>query len=365
MAPYAGPLSAQGPYYVNIWNQFDQPLVSTQMTRRFPTEDAAYDFCRQVEDGIISTQRLISESSEALHILSQKEHEAAKRVLEMFFSTLQARGISPDVVSSVVQAYEDLPPAASKLLRNAQVLDGIKQNLPEPEPPRLAFGLWLEAAQRDVDVCLEDADTGEHYVPAVCYLTEDDKLDPDLQYTSLEQWLFTLPVEKVETTQDNSQIVKLRTDFSCDQTNFLLGENEYGFSTQDWANLFDRAYYADADFTARLNYLQAGTPFEAPFDPHRMDSASPEDRQELLQFLERYPDALVAPAADDFLVVYHLLNKPGAPYVYAEDCAVCAKATEPGRGLASTLAARLGDAQQRVTPGDDRVQEPAYTHETL
>lgn len=351
-------LDPRGPYYINVYNQFDEPLVDTHQIRRFHTEEEAETFCRQIESGEIDVHALARESSDALHAQVRKEQEAAKTILSSFWSLMRSKGLTREDVLDVIHGYESLPALSRRMLVDHSKLNSVKEEILTPAPERVTFGTWFETTQNDVDVCVEDAETGEHYLPAVCYLTEDDKKDPDLQYTDLEQWLFTLPVERVETSQDNSQYVVLKTDFSCDETNFLLGDGSFGFDTQKWANLYDRACYADAEFSVRLRYLQTGTPFEVPFDPHCMDAASPADRQALLQFLEDPSHAFVAPAKGNFLVVYHL-TETAKGGVRNEDCAVCARQTEPGRGLTASLESKLGDAQHRVAPDDIRDTSPA------
>lgn len=360
LSPPEDPMVPAGPYYVSIADQSGAELVSTYLSHRFLTKISATDFCQRVADGRYPLHRVIYEAENA-QAQQREDHEATLRnKLEEFFHTAQSKGVAPDTFLSLLAAYEQLPAESREMLSDPYVVVSFQKDHPMPETGTMTFGTWLETTKADVDVCLVDADTGEHYLNAVCYLSEEDREDPDLQYSDLEQWLFTLPVEKVLTTEYNTQLLALRTDFSCDQVDFLLGESEFGFSDQKWATLYDRAYYADAEFGARLAFLRSGTPFEVPFDPSHMDAASPADRMDLLRFWNDHPDAFIAPAQDDFLVVYYLVNTPDGG-VRPVDCPVCATLTAPGRGLASSLEAKMDRAQQRAESIAGNIN-PTLTH---
>lgn len=346
------PLYEATPYYVSIRDKVGTPLCDTFLTHRFEKQAQALTFCHSVANGTRPIRQIMKEAQAAFEIWNKNQSNIAVQSIDAFLSQVQALGISQEQLKGVFAAYDRLPAEARKLVRDEALLKRYARDYPVPDrtphQDPISFGAWLETTKTDVDVCLVDKDTGEHDLNAVCYLSEDDRKDPDLQYSDLEQWLFTLPVDHV-LNQDGCQLVVVNTDFTIEQTDFLLGHSVDGFESREMSNLFHRANWADADFSARLAYLQNGTPFEVPFDSTCMDSADPNERRELCTFLSAHPNAYIVPAAADGLYVVYCVEPNQVGTLHQEDCAVCARKTEPGKGIAFTLEGKLYRAQNKIT----------------
>lgn len=347
------PLFDAGPYYVSIRDKAGAPLCNTILTHRFENEKQAKAFCSDVAKGRVTLAQLMKQCQAAFETWTKNQAHLAKQSFETFMTLVGALGISAEQLKELLTAYDHLPHQAREMVRDGEQVKRFNLNHPDanriPDRGAMTFGAWLEAAKTDVDVCLVDKDTGEHYLDAVCYLSEDDRKDPDLQYSELEQWLFTLPVDHV-LNQGGCQLVVVNTDFTIEQTDFLLGQSIDGFESRKAANLFHRANWADADFSARLAYLKDGTPFEVPFDATCMDSADPGERQELCAFLSAHANVFIVPAAADGLYVVYSVDESPVGVLHQEDCLVCARATEPDRGIAFTLEGKLFRAQSKNTP---------------
>lgn len=356
---------AKGHLYVSIRGSEGLHLASTILTHRFQTEQEATAFCQDVANGKYPIKTLMTEEQHAFeHWLSVRD-QIGKTHFEAFLAHVQTMGVSPDTLKTIFGLYDKLPAEARKMIRDEQAVSQFQAKHPMPaKEDKITFGAWMKASKRDVDVCLVDSDTGEHYLDAVVYLTDRDQKDPDLQYSPLENWLFTLPVERVVNEGYNADLVIVNTDFTMAQTDFLLGHSEDGFDSQEWANLYDRAHYADAEFEARLAFLTNGTPFEVPFDGNCMDAASISDRKELCAFLESHDKLYVVPAKNDLLVVYSLSQKPSGG-ISAEDCLVCVKETEPGKGIASTLEGKIACAKSQANSGQDSLKQPDHENERI
>lgn len=110
------PLNANGIYYVSIRNKFHQPLVDTNLTHHFPTEDAAQAFCAEIDAGTVSVYQLISESVHAFEHWEDPQLTAEKAAVAAFLSDIQAHGIPPDTLLPILAAYDELPGHARDLL---------------------------------------------------------------------------------------------------------------------------------------------------------------------------------------------------------------------------------------------------------
>lgn len=259
-------------------------------------------------------------------------------------------GIERDEAATVLQAL------GYALLDKELYPDSPPKPYVKPQAKHLiTLGDYVDFHKEDIDVCLMDKDTAEHYLPCMCYVDEEDRKDPELEYTSQENWLRSLPLSRIN-KRDGCPLAVVETEYTADQTDFLLGYTEEGFETREWANLFRRADWADADFAQRLAYLEHGTPFERPFDTLNMDATDPAHRNELCKFLAEHDNALVCEAGvgvENFLFVYTFApNEKGRLILTA--CDVYARETEPGKGLASTIEGKIHLAkykQSSVTMG--------------
>lgn len=351
-----------GSFYVVIRDQIGYILSSTSLTHRFSDPEEATSFCVQVANSSIKIQDLVAEEQKAFDARQKNQMEAATQEFHHFMKEIQGIGVNEQQLQQLMAAYDKLPAEARGMIRDPDCVKNFVAENPMPEKKKtITFGEWMEASKYDVDVCLVDSDTGEHALDAVCYLTAEDKR-AGLEYSPLEEWLFSLPVERIINEGYNAQLLTVKTEYTMEQTDFLLGYSLDGFDDMEMWALYKRADLADADFNARLNYLKDGTPFETPFDGACMDAASPSDRKELCAFLTTHPNALITPAQGDGLFVVYSVEFNGKGGMHNEDCMVCVKMTEPGKGLTSTIDGKVFYAQQKAQQASDHNQ-PVITPE--
>lgn len=208
----------------------------------------------------------------------------------------------------------------------------------------ITLGEYMDINQNNIEVCLVDSDTAKHLMDCVCYLDEEEQKDPEWGYTPLESWLRSLPLSHVQ-NGNGCPLAVVNTEYSVDQTDFLLGYSEEGFETLEWSNLSRRAEAAEADFEQRLAFLENGTPFERPFDALNMDAETPAQRKELCQFLAEHENALVCEdelvrEGETVLFVYSFTTHENGRMSLVV-CDVFARETEPGKGLASTIEGKI------------------------
>jgi len=248
-------------------------------------------------------------------------------------------GIEKDEAATVLQAI-------GYALLDAELYPEGKISFPAKTVQRqpVTLGEYMDINQNDIDVCLVDKDTAERLMDCVCYLDEEEQKDPEWGYTPLENWLRSLPLSHVQ-DWNGCPLAVVNTEYSVDQTDFLLGYSEEGFETLEWSNLSRRAEAAEADFEQRLAFLENGTPFERPFDALNMDAETPAQRKELCQFLAERENALVCEddlvrEGETVLFVYSFTTHENGRMSLVV-CDVFARETEPGKGLASTIEGKI------------------------
>lgn len=216
---------------------------------------------------------------------------------------------------------------------------------PQTKQP-MTFGQYLDIYQNDLDVILVDKDTAEHSMDCVCYLDEDERNDPEWGYSPLETWLRSLPMSHV-VKWNGCPVAVVNTEYSVDQTDFLLGYTQDGFETREWSNLAKRADWAAADFEQRLAFLENGTSFERPFDAFNMDVFDFAQRNELCKFLAENENALVCDGGDENSLLVYAVTTDEKNRINPVTCDVYARETEPGKGLASTIEGKIQLAKHK------------------
>lgn len=314
-----------------------EDYVYTERSLRFPTADAAKAFCEKIASGEVTLDQLKQAEEQAQQAHKDKEYREAEQLTNAFLSKLKDWGVSPVLVPDIFRGYRDLNEKATELF--FEHIEKLKQALqPENAEPKMTLAKYLDGYRNDIDVCLEDKDTGEHLLNAICYLSEEDLQDPDYFYEDWENWILSLPLD--HTVDINGCIMAVvKTDYSWDETCFLLGQNE--FESNQWEGLYLRSRWAGAEFADRLAYLTEGKSFEHPFDGNCMKPLGAENRETLLRMLSDSENVFIAsyPNHEDELYAYtYHFDEKGYP-VIDDDADI--KLTEPGRGLVSTLEGKV------------------------
>lgn len=229
-----------------------------------------------------------------------------------------------------------------------------KEHKAQPSAEKaLTLGTYLEKYRNDIDVCLVDKDTAEHYMPAIVYSEpEEIEEDPEYDYSPREKWLLSLPLDHV-LDENGCPLAVVNTEFNANQTDFLLGDTPEDWGHDDealkLADMLDRACMANAAFSDRLAYLEHGTPFEKPFDGSCMDTVNPLQRNELIKMLS-VGDVFFAdysPESDGSdLAAYTVIASDRHHGRSQIGACVAIQMTEPGKGLFSTLEGKLFLANQ-------------------
>lgn len=330
----------------------------TERTFRFSLMEEAMAFCEKIANGEVTVAQLKAAEDQALEARNARRREAGEARVDVFLDKLKNLGIDPVVFPDALRAFREMDAALDMDLKNLffDRVAAMKAS-PEKAAPRLTFEQYLNAHQKDVDVCVCDKDTAEHYLPAVCYISPEELASGEYDYEPFEKWLLTLPVDRVNTI-DGYESVLLRTDFSADQCSFLLGDDE--FDSNEWVRKNLRAMLAGADFSARLAYLQEGKSFEVPFDGVCMDAADPEERMKLCSLLSSHKEVYIATYPSDESAYYAYAVQEGKDgKLHCSGTHVDVRHTEPGQGLVSTLDGKIYWAAHVGLRNQTAQQDPA------
>lgn len=320
-----------------IGKQIYNEGVYTEHSFRFPTQEAAMAFCEKVAAGEVTLQQIREKEDLALAARKDEKYREAEKKVDAFMEKMSELGVNPALAPEIVKAYHAMHDSFDLAFEifEERIKDQPLQPEATPETKKeITLGEYMQVYQKDIDICLVDNDTGEHHLPALCFLGPEDLSSGELSYEPYEQWLMTLPLEKISGSKD-CPLAVVKTEFSLDQTNFLLGEG--GYETYKWSNLYILAEWAGAEFEDRLAYLTDGKPFEKPFDGTCMDVLNPTERSKLYSMLIENTNLFVTtyPGKDDefYAYSYHFYAN-GRPI---SDQEIDIKMTEPGKGLANTL----------------------------
>ena len=283
----------------------------------------------------------------------------ATNEVKSFLQFTSEKNINLNDIPGVLYQYNQLCDTARRMLSDPAY---IRKYAPEKPASKetTTLGTWMDLGQRDIDICLMDRDTGEHYLPAVLYLSKDDVKNLDLQYSPMENWLRSLPLDKVFYSNGCPTAI-VRTEFSCDQTNFLLNDARDNFDSLSVCSEYDRAAYAEADFIARLAYLQEGKPFETPFNGDCMDVLDAKERMTLCSFLAEHAEVCVfSPHSDnDKTLIAYAIERDPSDRVFFVECDATVRATEQGKGLTSTIDGKVWYAKHKAKQTKEGIQRPA------
>lgn len=341
---------AENPWYIYCARYEDDHSISvgtyTERSFRFPNEEEAKIFCEKVANGEVTLEQLmVAEKKEwDEHYAKVRADSVAK--VDAFFDKMEELGINPILFPEIVQAYLGMglahDPNASAYFN--QRIEELKNSPDKEAVKKMTLAEHLNVYQNDIDVCLVDKDTGEHYLPCICYLDEEEQADLEYGYDDWEKWVLSLPLSHIS-DWNGCPLAVVETEFNWDQTCFLIGQNE--IESTDWADIYHRSVWAGAEFQDRLEYLTTGKSFEHPFDGTCMDALHPEDQMKLCEmladhnevFITTYPDK-----EDEYYVYSYHLHKVSHRPVY-DSVEVDIKLTEPGQGLTSTLQGKVYWAQ--------------------
>lgn len=340
--------SATQPYYVSIRSNLGTPLASTLLTHHFATEDAAHQFCQDVAEGKYSIKQLIAEEQKAFDIWKENSEKIAEQQFTYFMLKTQELGITPEQITKLFEAYDQLPPRSRDFIRNPEYIASFLLEHPMPAKQENTFGTWFNQICQDVDVCLVDCETGEHLMDALCYLDPEELASGDYEYTPMEQWLLSLPLDHIVKEAEGCYLAVVNTEFNLAQTDFLLGNRPEIISsdpeTLELNNMYIRAELAGAEFSERLAYLSGGASFEHPFDGSCMDVQDASDRSALCQML-RKGNAFVCPGFEDEAPYAYRFSVDAKGRIYCADEFISLQTTAPGKGLFSTIEGRILQAE--------------------
>lgn len=339
----------ENPWYLYISRTYPgaDTAVSTYTERsvRFANREDAAAFCERVASGELSLYDIRDgeRKCEALHqaqLRLQAEAEA-----KQYFDRLEELGVPIVSGLSVYLAFSSLSDDARSLVTNLDyvtkhaALRAQGQREPAAQAPEQTLGDWLSEHQKGIDLQLVDGEGNDHFLSGVCYLDPVEIQANGLDYTDREKWLLSLPVSYVSDTT-GSPVAILRTDLSKEQTDFLLGIPQ--LDTSQWGETSMRAVYAGADFSARLDYLKDGKPFERLFDGNCMDAFDAPSRAVLFKMLDEYPAVYVTHPRNNGDTAYaYTLTKGQNGHVYINQPDLPIRETAPGQGLTSTLEGKL------------------------
>lgn len=348
-SPWRDGEAVERPYY--LW--IDRPATEnsarlctyTKYSARFLTEDAAKAFCEVVAIGETSFEEIVAAERKALELRDAKYQAKAKEEVDSFFDKMAALGVNPAVVQDVVRAYLDLNLGYDEKASNYfnQRLKESQEKATSKPPKKMTLADYMNVDQKDIDVCLVDKDTGEHLLPAICYLDKEEQEDPEFSYSDWEKWVLSLPLSHT-IDQNGCTLAVVNTEFNWDQTCFLIEQEE--FESTEWRDIYNRSFWAGAEFQDRLAYLQEGKSFEHPFDGMCMDSLRPEEQMNLCEMLADNNNVFITTDPDNEKVFYAYSYRPHR----LNNRLICEggvdiKFTEPGKGLTSTLQGKVYWAQ--------------------
>lgn len=333
---------AEAEHQAKFYLEFDVGIgtFNTSRIQRFETIDQAQHFC----DLLIKKRDLTdimrkALDAEAVHRNAVKAEGRAE--FNKFMGKITGLGVAPKDVPGLIKSFNNLGDYARWMLVSPNCVHDYAVAHPQPEVSQdmhMTLGEYMDTFQTDVDVLVVDKDTGEHVCPAICYLSPEECSSRALVYSPSEEWLRSLPLKKVIDDNGASAAI-VRTDLTHDQVLFLLREDSGSFDNPEkWSILFDRAEYAEATFSQRLDYLKKGTSFEVPFDGNCMDVSDPRLRAELCRFLAEHETVnIMNPHSSDSCMVAYALIQQAQNIIGFECCCVPLNKTEPGKGLFSTI----------------------------
>ena len=333
---------AEAEHQAKFYLEFDvgTGTFNTSRIQRFETIDQAQHFC----DLLIKKRDLTdimrkALDAEAVHRNAVKAEGRAE--FNKFMDKITGLGVAPKDVPGLIKSFNNLGDYARFMLVNPNCVRDYAAAHPQPEVSQdmdMTLGAYMDTAQRDIDVYVVDKDTGVHVCPAICYLSPEECSSRALVYSPSEEWLRSLPLKKVIDDNGASAAI-VRTDLTHDQVLFLLREDSGSFDNPEkWSILFDRAEYAEATFSQRLDYLKKGTSFEVPFDGNCMDAADPRLRAELCRFLAEHETVnIMNPHSSDARMAAYALVQPAGNLTGFDFCDVPLTLTERGKGLFNTL----------------------------
>ena len=335
-------LSAYGP----PGKDGDWESVSTGRSLRFFTKEDAMAFCEGIASGKVSIAELRAAEEKAWDDFRAMQQIEAEQKVDVFFDKMRRLGVDPVVVPHVIEAYREMNStldARSLTIFNDRIAELRSQPTLPKKLEGKTLGEYMDITKDDVDVCLVDKDTGEHLLPAICYLTEQALASGRDCYSDLEKWVMTLPVDHI-TNVNGCPMAVVNTDFNWDQVCFLLEEND--FESLEWRNLSFRADCACVGTNERLAFLANGTPFEKNFDASCMDGYSETSRAQICEMLKDYKHVYVYSMLDEEencqFYVYGLREDPFDGELWHNDMDIVPiKLTEAGQGLSSTLDGKL------------------------
>lgn len=354
---------AEAEHQAKFYLEFDvgTGAFNTSRIQRFETVDQAQHFCDElIKKGDLTDIMRQALDAEAEHRNAIKEEGRAE--FTRFMDKITGLGVSPKDVPGLINSLNNLGDFARLMLVNPNCAHDYAIAHSQPEVSKLEpmnLGEYVDMFEIDMDICVVDKGTVEHICPAICYLSPAEIRSGDFSYSPSEEWLRSLPMGKV-INDNGTPLAVVKTTLTCDQTHFLLQDDMRGFDEPDMATLSDRAYFAEATFAQRLDYLQNGTLFDVPFDGNRMDAEDPRLRAELCRFLSDHDTVYIMnPRSPDAQMAAYALVQQAGNLTGFEFCDVPLAKTEPGKGLFNTIDGKVyyaehmaKQAREDVTPKD-------------
>lgn len=349
---------AEAEHQAKFYLEFDVGTGSfnTSRIQRFETMDQAQHFCdlliKKHDLSDIKDQVMAAEAAHRNAVKAEGRAEFTK-----FMDKITGLGVSPKDVPDLIKSFNNLGDYARFMLVNPNCVRDYAAAHPQPEVSQdmhMTLGEYMDIAQRDIDICVVDKDTGEHVCPAIWYLSPAELNSGKFVYSASEEWLRSLPMCSVN-NDSGTPLAVVKTDLTCDQVNFLLDRRE-GFDSEKWSLLFDRAEFAEATFDQRLDFLKNGTPFDVPFDGNCMDAADPRLRAELCRFLADHETVnIMNPHSSYAGMAAYALVQPAGNLIGFDFCDVPLNKTEPGKGLFSTIDGKVFCAEHAAKQTQESV----------
>lgn len=356
---------AEAEHQAKFYLEFDVGTGSfnTSRIQRFETIDQAQHFC-----DLLIKKRDLTDIKDQVMAAEAKHRDAIKAEgraeFSKFMDKITSLGVSPKDVPDLINSFNALGDYARFMLVNPNCVRDYAAAHPQPKVSQdmhMTLGEYMDTFQIDMDVCVVDKDTGEHVCPAICYLAPDERTTRGLVYSPSEEWLRSLPMYKVG-NESGAPLAIVKADLTCDQAHFLLQDESHSFDDIEMAVLSDRAEFAEATFSQRLDYLIKGTPFEVPFDGNCMDVSDPRLRAELCRFLAEHETVkIMNPHSSDSRMVAYALIQQAQNIIGFECCCVPLNKTEPGKGLFSTIDGKVFCAEHAAKQS----QEAASTKDKI
>lgn len=106
------------PYYVSRWDVKNKDHVSTETVKRFPTEDAAKQFCQDLYDGKVDLSALKAEIDAKREAKEAAERAAIQADVDRFKDHLAAAGASLPVFMDALKVWGGLMEDAHRAIYN-------------------------------------------------------------------------------------------------------------------------------------------------------------------------------------------------------------------------------------------------------